>query len=174
MLFRLLALFIVVPVIEMALLIRIGQVFGFWPAIGLIVLTGLLGGILARRQGASVWQAFNARLSSGQLPGRELMDGLIVLVAGALLITPGVLTDFTGFLGLLPPTRAWIRDVALKRLEKAHTGGTIRFSVGGFHTATTFRSSPDEEATWQGTARSRPGHSNNPATPPANDTTPAD
>ena len=92
---RLFLLFVVVPAVELMLLIEIGQIIGTLPTFGLIVATGLAGSALARTQGLSVWKKFQARLSEGRMPGDELIDGLIILVSGALLLTPGVLTDST-------------------------------------------------------------------------------
>lgn len=106
---RLLALFLLVPIVELALLVWVGERIGFWPTVGLIAATALLGSWLARREGLAALQRFQERMATGQLPGRELTDGLIILVSGALLLTPGILTDAVGFLGLLPFTRAWIR-----------------------------------------------------------------
>lgn len=106
---RLFLLFVVVPAIELMLLIEIGQIIGTLPTFGLIVVTGLAGSALARTQGLSVWKKFQARLSEGRMPGAELIDGLIILVSGALLLTPGVLTDILGLAGLIPFTRRMLR-----------------------------------------------------------------
>ncbi len=119
---RLLALFLIVPIAELALLIWIGGRVGFWPTVGLIVLTALIGSWLARREGWSVFNRFQSKLASGGLPGRELTDGLIILVSAALLLTPGILTDAVGFLGLIPPTRAWIRKRLQTRFQNAVEG----------------------------------------------------
>ncbi|MFK7846277.1 MAG: FxsA family protein [Rhodothermales bacterium] len=174
---RLLILFIVVPMIELALLIEVGKQIGFWPTVGIICLTGLLGSALAKQQGMAVWTQFNSRMQKGQLPGTELVDGLIILVAGALLLTPGVLTDVVGFLGLLPPSRALIRKFAQKRITVAQANGNIKFNAssfnaGGFNTGAfstgTFntdgsfvqQNAPtppvDSEPQWQGTPKERP------------------
>ena len=109
---RLLILFIVVPMIELMVLIEVGKEIGFWPTIGIICITGLIGSTLARQQGVAVWTQFNNRLQKGELPGSQIIDGLIILIAGALLLTPGVLTDIVGFLGLLPISRPLIRNYA--------------------------------------------------------------
>jgi len=160
-LLRLFALFLIMPVLELALLVQMDKLIGFWPTIGVIVFTGLLGGYLAKREGLSAWQRFNRRLNEGGLPGKELVDGVIILVAGALLITPGVITDLIGFLGLLPPTRAVIRKYLLKRINRALEQGSI--NVVGYQAWSThpFHSSEAQErheATWQGTAQPIPRH----------------
>ncbi len=118
---RILALFLIVPVVELALLLQVDKLVGFWPTVGLIFFTGILGGFLAKREGLSVWRRLDERLGTGDLPSKELIDGVIILCAGALLITPGVLTDLFGFLGLIPPSRAVIRKLIEKWAEKAMT-----------------------------------------------------
>lgn len=123
---RLFLLFVVVPAVELMLLIQIGGLIGTMPTFGIIIATGLAGSALARRQGLSVWQRFNSRMASGQLPGDELIDGLIILVSGALLLTPGVFTDVIGLAGLIPVTRA-----ALRKPIKEHLAGRISFTASG-------------------------------------------
>ncbi len=163
---RLLILFILVPMIELMLLIRVGEIIGFWATIGIIVLTGLLGSSLARQQGMSVWTQFNSRLQKGQLPGTELVDGLIILISGALLLTPGILTDFVGFLGLVPFTRKFIRNYTQKRIKNAQASGAIQFTTTSTFGQWGTRSNWNEQAnppadsepapTWQGTPKQRP------------------
>ena len=133
MLGRLLALFLIVPVVELALLIRLGGWIGFWPTVALIALTGTAGAYLAKKEGLSVWKRFNDQLRAGGLPGRELLDGVIILVSGALLITPGVFTDFIGFLGLIPVTRKVIRNFLKSRIQAVSARGTVHASFGGFY-----------------------------------------
>lgn len=114
---RLLLFFTIVPVADLVLLVWLGQRIHFWPTVGLIVGTAVLGSYLAHREGLSVLARFRARLASGEMPGTELSDGLIILTSGALLLTPGVLTDLVGLLGLLPPSRRLIRRVLAKRFS---------------------------------------------------------
>lgn len=116
-LMRLFLLFVLVPAVELALLIEIGRVIGTANTFAIIVATGLAGSWLARTQGLSVWRQFQERLATGAMPGIELVDGLIVLISGALLLTPGVLTDVVGLLGLVPPSRHAIRNVVVHRLK---------------------------------------------------------
>ena len=108
MLLRLLLLFTLVPLAELALLLWIGGRIGLLATVTLILVTGALGAALARRQGLATWRRFQEALAAGRLPGRELLEGLLILVAAALLLTPGVLTDAAGFLLLVPPARRWI------------------------------------------------------------------
>lgn len=129
---RILALFLIMPVVELALLVQVDKLIGFWPTVGLILFTGLLGGYLAKREGLAVWRRLNQRMGSGDLPDNEIVDGVIILCAGALLITPGVLTDVIGFLGLFPLSRAVIRKIVLKRVEKAMQRSTFEtIGLGG-------------------------------------------
>lgn len=109
-------LFIVLPFVELTLLLRIGAEIGALNTLGIVVATGLLGGYLAKHEGLAVWRRFQAKLASGAMPGDELLDGVIVLASGALLVTPGVITDAIGLLGLFPPTRMLIKQQLRKRV----------------------------------------------------------
>src|SRR5687768_7490511 len=107
----LVVLFIVVPIAELAILIQVGQLIGVWWTIALLVVDAVLGSLLARSQGRLVWRRFNEALNAGRMPAREVMDGALVLFGGALLLTPGFLSDILGLFLLLPPTRALVRAV---------------------------------------------------------------
>jgi len=122
---RLLLLFTVVPVVELYLLITVGQHLGAEAAIGLVLVTGLLGATLARREGARVLRNWQESMAQGQMPKEGVVSSLLVLVGGVLLVTPGVVTDVTGLLLLVPWSRRWVAGVVRKRLEK-------RFSVHSF------------------------------------------
>lgn len=123
MFLRLLLLFTVIPLVELWLLLRIGGRLGPGPTIALVILTGMLGAALARRQGLQTWHAIQNETRQGRAPGAMLVDALLIFVAGVLLITPGVLTDIVGFSFLLPPVRAGIR----KRLRDS-----MQVQVSGF------------------------------------------
>ena len=123
---RLFLLLLVVPVVELILLVQIGQRVGLAPTLALVVATALAGSWLLRREGTGVLRRVQARMAAGALPGRELMDGAFILVAGVLLLTPGVLTDVVGVLGLLPPTRAVLRRIVEQRLRGAIARGKIQ------------------------------------------------
>lgn len=124
-------LFIVVPAVELALLIEVGSFFGTLPTFALIVVTGMVGAALARRQGLSVLGRLRSQMQTGQWPGDTIADGAIILVAGALLVTPGILTDVTGFLMLIPTTRTLIRRYLEKRLQRAvATGAATMYTTG--------------------------------------------
>jgi UPF0716 protein FxsA len=111
----LIVLFIVVPIAELAVLIQVGQAIGVWWTIALLVADAILGSMLARSQGQAVWRRFNEALQAGRAPAREVMDGALVLFGGALLLTPGFLSDILGIVLLLPPTRALVRAILVRR-----------------------------------------------------------
>jgi UPF0716 protein FxsA len=125
----LLLLFIVVPVVELALLIQIGQVVGTPATLALIVFTGALGAWLARRQGLGVLTRVRAEMAQGQIPAGPIVDGVIILLAAAVLMTPGVLTDLCGFLCLVPAFRGSLKGFLKRRLERAVKQGDVTVSV---------------------------------------------
>lgn len=118
MFFKLLTIFILVPILELSLLLRIGSKIGFEATLAIILLTAFLGAILTRTQGSKALSNFRNALAAGKLPHREALDGLLILLAGAVLLTPGFLTDTAGFLLLFAPTRAAIRDRLSTYLKK--------------------------------------------------------
>jgi UPF0716 protein FxsA len=130
MLLRLFLLFTVVPLLELMLLIRVGGLIGLGPTLLLVVATGAAGAWLARQEGLRSWMAVQGELVAGRLPGEELVHGLLVLVAGIVLVTPGVLTDLLGLALLVRPVRraliSRIRDRFTKSLEAGGAPG-----VGG-------------------------------------------
>jgi len=112
---RLILLFILVPVAELILLIQLGRWVGLWPTLALIVITGTLGAALASREGLRAWHAFQEDLAQGRLPGRPILDGLSIFSGGALLLTPGLMTDILGFALVARPTRRWIQNRVVNR-----------------------------------------------------------
>ena len=128
---RLALLFIAVPLLELFLLIRLGGAIGLMPTLALCVLTGLAGAWLARREGLRALWSFQERLARGGVPGRALMDGFCILIGGAVLLTPGLLTDLLGFALLLPPTRRWIQARMRRRIERQIAEGAIRVTTFG-------------------------------------------
>jgi len=115
-LLALLALFIVVPLAELYVILKVGDAIGVVWTIVLLAADSVLGSLLLRAQGRSVWRRFNAALSEGRVPHREVVDGVLVIFGGAFLITPGFITDVVGLFLLLPPTRPLARRVLMKRL----------------------------------------------------------
>ncbi len=122
---RLILLFTLVPALELALLIEVGSRIGTAATIGLVVATGVLGAALARQQGLQVLRRIQAELSAGRLPASSLVDGVIVLMAGALLVTPGILTDVLGILCLVPGFRSLVKARLRSRIERALLGQRI-------------------------------------------------
>ena len=131
MLSRLIFIFVAVPLVELAILLQIGQWIGLFPTFALVVITGVAGAALARQQGIRAFVAVQRELAAGRLPGRSLLDGLAILVGGAFLLTPGVLTDLAGFSLLLPASRRWLQRVVRRRLERRIREGTVEFKVYG-------------------------------------------
>lgn len=132
---RLALLFVLVPILELMLLIQIGEWVGLWPTLALVVLTGATGAALARAEGLRVFWQFQKELTAGRLPGKALQDGIAVLIGGAFLVTPGILTDVAGLSLLFPPTRGWIQARARAALERHIREGAVHFTVvgpGGF------------------------------------------
>ena len=121
MFFRLLLLFTVVPALELFLLIQLGRYVGFWPTAALVLGTGVVGAWLARREGLKVFRAVSTEMAEGRMPTDHLLDGLLILVAGAVLLTPGLLTDAAGFVLLAPPGRRLIRTAVSKAIAKRIT-----------------------------------------------------
>ncbi|MGH7859072.1 MAG: FxsA family protein, partial [Candidatus Binatia bacterium] len=122
---RLLVLFIIVPAVELALLIEIGSRIGTLATLGLIAGTGALGAGLVRSQGLGLLRRVQRELDEGSLPADALVDGVILLVAGALLVTPGVLTDAVGFLCLVPAFRRVVKAWLARRMEAALREGRV-------------------------------------------------
>ncbi len=121
--FRLLLLFVALPAVELGLLIEIGSRIGTGATLALIAVTGIVGAALARRQGLGVLRVLQTETAAGRLPAGSLIDGVIILVAGALLVTPGVLTDAFGFLCLVPAFRRVVKRGLRRRLERAAQEG---------------------------------------------------
>ena len=115
---RLALLFVIVPLLELALLIQMGQWVGYPPTIGLVVFTGLGGAWLARKEGLRTMWRLRDDLAHGRVPGQAIMDGMAVLAGGALLLAPGILTDLIGFGLLFPGTRRVIQKRVMARFER--------------------------------------------------------
>jgi UPF0716 protein FxsA len=109
-------LFVVVPIAELFVIIQVGEAIGVLPTIALLIVDSVLGSMLMRSQGRAAWRRFNAALAEGRIPHREVLDGALVIFGGALLLTPGFLSDILGILLLLPPTRALARTVVARRV----------------------------------------------------------
>jgi UPF0716 protein FxsA len=130
---RLAILFVAVPLAELALLVWLGRHVGLVPTVALVLVTGVLGAALARWQGLATLDRFRAAVAAGRPPHREVVDGLLILVAGAVLLTPGLLTDAAGFLLLVPAVRLRVRErltAALRRRLAPAGAGTAPWPAG--------------------------------------------
>jgi len=113
--FRILFIFFLcVPILEIYLLLKIGGIVGVFPTVALVVGTAMLGAIMLRRQGFSTMQRLQASLARGEVPAKEMIEGPLLLVGGALLLTPGFFTDALGFFCLIPSSRKWFVDYLLQ------------------------------------------------------------
>ena len=117
MLLKLFLAFTIIPIIEIYLLIEIGSMFGALTAVALVILTGFLGAFLARMQGLQTLYRIQESLHEGRMPSGELLDALLIVIAGLVLLTPGFLTDSAGFLLLIPATRNSIKYWLLRQIE---------------------------------------------------------
>ena len=121
---QLLLLFISVPLIEVLILIKLGSIFGFWPTIILVIGTGILGAYLAKLYGLTIWFQIQQDLRAGIMPTDKLVDGLLILIGGIVLLTPGLLTDILGFMLLIPFTRNYFKQFANTKFRKMSAGQT--------------------------------------------------
>ena len=123
-------LFLVVPLAELAVIISVGQQLGVWPTIALLLFFSLFGAWLAKREGVSAWRRFQMALRAGRVPTVEIADGAMILFAGALLATPGFLTDILGLGLLIPPVRGVVRRVVMARLAR-RSAQRLGWPLGG-------------------------------------------
>ncbi|HEX8690328.1 MAG TPA: FxsA family protein [Solirubrobacterales bacterium] len=141
----LVALFIVVPIVELYVIIQVGQAIGVVPTLLLLFADAVLGSLLLRHQGRGAWRRFNEALAQRRFPGREVADGAMIVVGGTLLLTPGFITDIFGLLLLIPPTRA-----ILRRLLRSFFGR--RFLVVGLGDRAMRSGGPTRGYDYDGTA----------------------
>ncbi len=129
MFFRLLLLFTTIPLIELALLVVIDRHIGLPATLALVVMTAMIGAWLAKSQGLRVLTRLQSELQAGRMPTEPLLDGLMIFIAGAVLLTPGLLTDLFGFFLLAPAGRGWVRQVVVRRLKRRFARGSPRVIV---------------------------------------------
>lgn len=122
-------LFIVMPVVEILLLIYIGNIIGFWPTVLIVLGTGILGGIMASMQGPRAWRDIGQAWREGRVPGKELVAGALFLVGAAFLLTPGIITDAVGFLLMIPWVRRGIGRLVVGRWSKRIDRASSRMRV---------------------------------------------
>jgi UPF0716 protein FxsA len=126
--------FIVLPIAELYVIIKVGGAIGVLPTIALLILDSFLGAALLRSQGRAAWRRFNQALAEGRVPAREVFDGAMIILGGAFLLTPGFITDVIGVLLLLPPTRALFRRTVAGMARRRATF-TVRTVQWGQHRA---------------------------------------
>jgi UPF0716 protein FxsA len=121
----LIALFILVPLAELYVILQVGDAIGVPWTIALLAADSVLGSLLLRSQGRTVWRRFNMALAEGRMPHREVLDGVLIVFGGAFLLTPGFLTDIVGLVLLVPPTRALVRRLVARRIGRRVTVGVV-------------------------------------------------
>ncbi|MCB9070198.1 MAG: membrane protein FxsA [Calditrichae bacterium] len=114
---KLLFVFVTIPLVEMLILIKLGEAIGFWPTMAMVVVTGIIGASLAKAQGFLALNRIRSELNTGKLPADELVDGLLILIGGIVLLTPGLLTDLAGFSLMVPAIRTVIRKWLQRRFK---------------------------------------------------------
>jgi UPF0716 protein FxsA len=131
--FFLVLIFILVPIAELYVIIKVGEAIGLVPTLILLLADAVLGSMLWRQQGRAAWIRFNRALAENRLPHKEVFDGVMIIMGGALLITPGFLTDVLGLILLIPPTRAIVRAFAARRVRRrvAMGAGPTMWTMGG-------------------------------------------
>jgi len=131
-LLALIVIFVVVPLAELYVILKVADDFLGWPlTLALLVADSLLGSWLLRAQGRAVWNRFNEAMRSGRVPHSEVIDGVLIIFGGAFLITPGFLTDIIGLILLIPPTRAGVRRIARRTIERRTVVGVAGQAVRG-------------------------------------------
>ncbi|MEE2957872.1 MAG: FxsA family protein [Actinomycetota bacterium] len=143
MLLVLFLVFLVTPVVELWVIVQVASSTGVLNAVGLLVLVSVVGAWLVKREGLGILRRIGEETAAGRIPGKEIVDGLLVLFAGALMLTPGFVTDALGMSLLFPPTRALVRAVATRRFARSVADGRTSFRynwrvggtrhVGGHH-----------------------------------------
>lgn len=128
MFLRLFLFFTLLPLIEIFILLKVGAVIGFLNTVLLVILTATLGAFLARKEGIATWTRIRQQMAMGVLPTEDLLDGLMIFIAGVVLITPGLLTDLFGFSLLIPVTRRFLKNRVRDFLQRRLQSGNI--SVG--------------------------------------------
>lgn len=129
MFFKLLVVFIGVPLLEVSLLIKLGAEIGFMPTLMLQVVTGVIGASLARYEGFRVWTRIQRSLEEGAVPAEDVLDGFMILAAGIVLLTPGLFTDALGFFFLVPWSRNWFKRYLRRRLTRMAKNRRTGFTV---------------------------------------------
>lgn len=125
MLFKLILLFTVTPIVELFILIKLSQITSIWTTVGLVFATGVAGAYLAKSEGRIILTRLKLEVSEGRMPGNQLLNGACVLIGGALLLTPGLVTDILGFSLVLPGTREIFKALVKRKIKKMIETGDI-------------------------------------------------
>ena len=150
MFIKLFLLFTIGPLVELSLLLKLGSIFGVWHTIGLVVITGAIGAFLARDQGLKVLREFQDSLAQGTIPTNPIVEGALILVSAALLVTPGVITDVIGFILVIPQSRKIVvellkkyfaHNIAEGRYRPGHSTG----QPGGFSYHSSYTTDPRDK-----------------------------
>jgi UPF0716 protein FxsA len=129
--FLVVLIFILVPIAELYVIIKVGGAIGLVPTLILLLADAVLGSMLLRRQGRNAWVRFNRALAENRVPHKEVIDGVLVIMGGALLLTPGFITDIFGLILLIPPTRAVVRAFASRIVRRRMAlGGAAAWTFG--------------------------------------------
>jgi len=131
MFLKLFLLFTITPMVELFLLIKIGQIFGAMETVLMVIIMGLAGAALAKSQGMAVVRQFQEAIQKGEMPTEQIIDGLLVVVGGAMLVTPGVVTDVLGLALVAPPTRIYFRTFIKARITMSLQASEGAFYYGG-------------------------------------------
>ena len=123
-------IFILVPLAELYVIIQVGNAIGLIPTLVLLLADALLGSMLLRHQGRAAWMQFNRALAENRLPHKEVFDGILVIMGGALLLTPGFITDIFGLILLIPPTRAIVRGITSRIVRRRMAMGATMWTMG--------------------------------------------
>ncbi len=143
------ALFVAVPIVEIYVIIQVGQVIGALPTVALLVVESLFGAWLVKREGRRAWEALRTTVSTGRLPGRQLIDGALILVGGTLLLTPGFVTDVFGFFFVLPVTRPLARRLVTSAVHRRAARSSRRRYAGSRDGAQQIHRPEDDNDLWR-------------------------
>lgn len=152
----LVVLLLVAPLVELYVIIQVAHVIGGWETIAFLVIESFIGAWLLKRQGLSTMARISEAVSQGRVPSKELVDGLLILVAGGLMLAPGFVGDVIGYLLLLPPTRAPIRALLVKRFAAGNGGTFFAASGPGTRFIGTFRAGSTVDVTGHEAGRQPP------------------
>jgi UPF0716 protein FxsA len=159
-------LFILVPIAELYVIIQVGEAIGIWPTLALLLADALLGSFLLKHQGRGAWRRFNEAIAQRRFPGKEVADGLLIVVGGTLLLAPGFLTDIVGLFLLIPPTRAIARSL----LRRFTIGRFVVVGMPGGRGPGPGAAGPGRDYDFEATAEEVPvngdGHESNHQLPP--------